>query len=134
LINKSRFQLYICSGEVPLCIMYWYLYVLGSTIFVYIATAINNIINPEYTRLQLLVVFIEFVYFICYQVLINVGVWRSANAYKGIKIWGILAKISIVLSFIVAITTCIYVYISLNQLVDLVKEVTCWFSAFRAFC
>ncbi len=134
MINKSRFQLYICSGEVPLCIMYWYLYVLGSTIFVYIATAINNIINPEYTRLQLLVVFIEFVYFICYQVLINVGVWRSANAYKGIKIWGILAKISIVLSFIVAITTCIYVYISLNQLVDLVKEVTCWFSAFRAFC
>ena len=114
--------------------MYWYLYVLGSTIFVYIATAINNIINPEYTRLQLLVVFIEFVYFIYYQVLINVGVWRSANAYKGIKIWGILAKISIVLSFIVAITTCIYVYISLNQLVDLVKEVTCWFSAFRAFC
>lgn len=134
MINKSRFQLYICSGEVPLCIMYWYLYVLGSTIFVYIATAINNIINPEYTRLQLLVVFIEFVYFIYYQVLINVGVWRSANAYKGIKIWGILAKISIVLSFIVAITTCIYVYISLNQLVDLVKEVTCWFSAFRAFC
>ena len=134
MINKSRFQLYICSGEVPLCIMYWYLYFLGSTIFVYIATAINNIINPEYTRLQLLVVFIEFVYFIYYQVLINVGVWRSANAYKGIKIWGILAKISIVLSFIVAITTCIYVYISLNQLVDLVKEVTCWFSAFRAFC
>ena len=130
MINKERFPFYICSGEVPLCTMYWGLYVLGSAIFVYIATAINNIINPEYTRLQLLVVFIEFVYFIYYQVLINVGVWRSANAYKGIKIWGILAKISIVLNFIVTITTCIYVYISLNQLVDLVKEVTCWFSAF----
>ena len=130
MINKERFPFWICSGEVPLCNMYWGLYVLGSAIFVYIATAINNIINPEYTRLQLLVVFIWFFYFICYQVLINVGVWRSANAYKGIKIWGILAKISIVLSFIVTITTCIYVYISLNQLVDLVKEVTCWFSAF----
>lgn len=132
MINKERFPFpfWICSGEVPLCIMYWGLYVLGSAIFVYIATAINNIINPEYTRLQLLVVFIEFFYFICYQVLINVGVWRSANAYKGIKIWGILAKISIVLNFIVTITTCIYVYITLNQLVDLVKEVICWFPAF----
>ena len=39
-------------------------------------------------------------FFIPWQIYIAVGIWRSADKYKGKKFWSILAKISVVLGIV----------------------------------
>jgi hypothetical protein len=84
----------IWNGELPLVKVYW-LYGVAFGSFI----AIFSVLIKDYsTGLIVLTVAL-----IPYQILVVVGTWRSANAYKNKKIWAVLAKIHVVFGVIAAL-------------------------------
>lgn len=90
----------IWNGELPLFKVYWIYGVLGGLIIRLIVEGSYNLISLQYLTVfsYTLITLI-----LAYQLLLSVGIWRSANAYQGSKEWALLAKIAAVLGLIIAI-------------------------------
>ena len=84
----------IWNGELPLVKVYWLYGVALGAFFTIFSLLIKNY------PIALIVIAIAL---IPYQILVFVGIWRSADAYKDKKIWAILAKVNVVFSVIAAL-------------------------------
>lgn len=97
----------IWNGELPLYKVYWIYGVLVSVIIRLFVEVSFNFVSLDYAS--------AFSYFLVavvvpYQILVSVGVWRSATAYTRNKIWAVLAKIVAVLWVFVALGVAIQTY------------------------
>lgn len=90
----------IWTGDLPLFKVYWIYGVLGGLIIKvivegsYYFVSLNYLTVFSYTLVALV---------LAYQLLLSVGIWRSAEAYKKSKVWPVLAKIGAVLGLITAL-------------------------------
>jgi hypothetical protein len=80
-------------GDVPLRTTYWVCGVLTNVVWL-ILLALAAVINS--LALLALVAVLHFLY----SVLITVAIWRSAGRYRGKRIWGDLARVSVALGVI----------------------------------
>jgi len=78
-------------GEYPLVVSYWVFGVLGNVL---LGIPLALIDFPSNTEKQWLLFTVTLVF----AVLVNVGIWRSATNYLGLKLLKILAKVSVVIS------------------------------------
>lgn len=84
----------IWNGELPLVKVYWlYGVVFGAFV------AIFSVLIKDYPTALILLTFA----LIPYQILVFVGIWRSADAYTNKKLWAVLAKVHVVLGIISAL-------------------------------
>ena len=95
----------IWNGELPLVKVYWlYGVVFGAFV------AIFSVLIKDYPTALILLTFA----LIPYQILVFVGIWRSANAYTNKKVWAVLAKVHVVLGVIAALNGVAVVSKNLN--------------------
>jgi hypothetical protein len=87
----------IWNGELPLVKIYWVYGVLVGLllrIFVEVSYPFVSISHLQLYSYFLIAVLIP------YQILISVGIWRSATAYTEVQVWAILAKIAAVIGLL----------------------------------
>jgi hypothetical protein len=84
----------IWDGKLPLVKVYW-LYGVAVGVFF----AIFSLLIKDYPTALIVIT----VALIPYQILVFVGIWRSADAYRDKKIWAVLAKVHVVLGVIAAL-------------------------------
>jgi hypothetical protein len=84
----------IWDGKLPLVKVYWLYGVAVGAFF-----TIFSLLIKDYP-IALIVIAIAL---IPYQILVFVGIWRSADAYRDKKIWAILAKVHVVFGVIAAL-------------------------------
>tara|TARA_B100001248_G_scaffold259822_1_gene246651 strand:- start:2029 stop:2328 length:300 start_codon:yes stop_codon:yes gene_type:complete len=84
MINKLLFKNFI-DGKYSLALSFWVFGFIGLIILGIIAA----LIYPNMTFVRLIIY--------PYLIYVSIGIWRSANNYKGLKIFSILAKILLVL-------------------------------------
>jgi hypothetical protein len=90
----------IWNGELPLVKVYWvYGVLVGLLIKVFVEVSysfvsINHLQSYSYFLIAIL---------IPYQLLISVGIWRSATVYTNNKVWAVLAKIAAVIGLLVVL-------------------------------
>jgi hypothetical protein len=84
----------IWDGKLPLVKVYWLYGVAVGAFF-----TILSLLIKDYP-IALIVIAIAL---IPYQILVFVGIWRSADAYRDKKIWAILAKVHVVFGVIAAL-------------------------------
>ena len=89
----------IWNGELPLFKVYWIYGVLVGLIIRVIVESSYYFIALKYLSVfsYTLVILV-----VAYQLLLSVGIWRSADAYQKNKVWPVLAKIGAVLGLIMA--------------------------------
>ena len=84
----------IWNGELPLVKVYWlYGVAVGLVLIIF------SLLIKDYPTALILLTFA----LIPYQILVFVGIWRSANAYTNKKVWAVLAKVHVVLGVIAAL-------------------------------
>lgn len=91
----------IWNGKLPLFKVYWIYGVLGGLIIRLIVEGSYNLISLQYLSVfsYTLITLV-----LAYQLLLSVGIWRSASAYQGSKDWAVLAKIVAVVGLIMAVS------------------------------
>ena len=73
----------------------------------------QSIIQQKFFNISLIaktIILIQGIFFFFYTFIATIGVWRSANNYKGKKIWIYLAKIAIVYAFYSYIQNALFLY------------------------
>ena len=83
-------------GEYSLAVSYWIFGALGNLLMA-IPLALIDISSS--TEKQWLLSGIT----LAITILVNIGIWRSANNYLGFKLWKILAKIAVIISIALTI-------------------------------
>jgi hypothetical protein len=84
----------IWDGKLPLVKVYWLYGVAVGAFF-----TILSLLIKDYP----IVLIVIAIALIPYQILVFVGIWRSADAYRDKKIWAVLAKVHVVLGVIAAL-------------------------------
>ena len=96
----------IWRGEATLAKVYWFYGAIGGVIFFFVPMTFFAAVNLLATANPVALAFAA-IYGLgfapTYMVIISVGIWRSANAYEGRALWGLLAKVSVVLGIIEAV-------------------------------
>lgn len=117
-LKKRLFALW--HGDIPLVKTYW-LYGLFTSVVVTVLNVL--IIEPARssmdTNVALGTFIVLFLALICYSVVIYVGIWRAAGKYEGRRLWGFLAKASVVWWVIVSIAASVSTFGSVKQIVAL---------------
>jgi len=97
-------------GDVPLVLTYWmYGFVVGVAFAMaffaidYLVTGLAEGFGPMFILGLMLVYFV-------YTAFINVAIWRSASKYRGRKLWAILAKIMVLVSWAALIREAWQIY------------------------
>lgn len=90
----------IWNGELPLFKVYW----LYGLVVGFFSVVLIQLLKDSRTS----IIFISLA-LIPYQVLVLVGIWRSASNYNKNKLWMILAKIHVVLSAIIQLSSLIVI-------------------------
>ena len=103
--NEKGFFGKLSNGDFGLAKTYW---IYGILVGIG-ANIISNFINS----VGFLVLFI--VACTAYEIPVILGVWRSSSKYNGLKLWAILAKISVVLWVITLIAAWLIVFGLLTQ-------------------
>ena len=86
--KKNNFFVKFCNGELSLQMSYWGV---GVGIGIVIGLLIGIFIGAAGMSEDAIWGFL-----IPFQIYTVVGIWRSANKYKGAKFWSILAKVAVV--------------------------------------
>jgi hypothetical protein len=90
----------IWNGELPLVKVYWVYGVLVGLlikVFVEVSYSFVSINHLQFYSYFLIAILIP------YQLLISVGIWRSATVYTKNKVWAVLAKIAAVIGLLVVL-------------------------------
>ena len=92
-------------GELPLWFQFWVLYLFGSCFLAAICSAMMDMYEPveEIESILMLLngIFLLvtlFVGLIAYEVLVMIGLWRSAGRYACSRVWSVLTRLYIVAS------------------------------------
>lgn len=119
-LKNSNLFLRLLKGNVPLATTYWGYGVLVGILFNCISLAIEYNYFAMEEKLETIILGYYF-FVLAYQIFISIAIWNSAGNYKGKKIWAILARIMVVLSVIVTISS----FIPTKQSnLDLQEEIT----------
>lgn len=110
--NPNSFIKRLMFGDYGLYKTYWIFgYLVGA-----VATPIIYLIESD-SRLQLL----TFAHFI-YQFIVYIGIWNSANKYKGLRLWVVLAKTTSVLGILFRLVNLFNIGKYFNfSIVDIIK-------------
>lgn len=100
-------------GRYSLVISYWLFGVLGNALLSIPAALIDLTSSPEKQWAFLTIT-------LAYTVFVNVGIWRSATNYLGLKLWKILTKITVIISTSLTIITL--TTLALNVEIPLFKK------------
>ena len=91
-------------GEYPLVKSFWLFFIVGDLFYHFLFGLFGGFFSGflgvhAARRSGSVAIFLMLVYFayVVYLVISSVGTWRSSDNYSGSKVWGILAKIYIVL-------------------------------------
>ena len=97
-------------GDVPLVLTYWvYGFVVGIAFAMaffaidYFITGLDEGFGPMFILGLMLVYFV-------YTAFINIAIWRSASKYRGRKLWAVLAKIMVLVSWAALIREAWQIY------------------------
>jgi len=90
---SDNFYLKLVRGEFGLFKTYWLYGVLVGFVVVLLIERITKV--GDFSRLGKHLV--PFLVYSVYQIPVLIGAWRASNNYTGLKVWAILAKITIVL-------------------------------------
>lgn len=96
----------IWRGEAPLAKVYWFYGAIGSFLFFLVPTTLlagSTLLAFENPAMLAFLAIYGLGFAPTYIVIISVGIWRSANVYQGRALWGLLAKVSVVLGIIEAV-------------------------------
>lgn len=106
----------IWNGELPLVKVYWIYFVLAGVLLRILVEIGNSLVSINHLQLfSYLLIAIA----IPYQILVSVGIWRSAEAYTQGKVWAVLAKIAAVIGLLAVLGAS---FKSLNDEVDSIFE------------
>jgi hypothetical protein len=91
IISLKDFYIKFINGKISLAISFWLIGFLGTGLVALIIFFIIFIIfsSTNYTLVRFLA--------LPWYIFITIGIWKSSDSYKGLKIWSILAKIFIII-------------------------------------
>jgi hypothetical protein len=95
--ERPNILLRLCGGDLSLAVTYWLFGVLGRLIW---AVAID-LLRPS-TGIEMYPLLAGM---IGYSIVVYVGIWRAADKYTGRREWVFLAKIVVVMGFVLLIRT-----------------------------
>ena len=88
--SSDSFLSKLISGDYSLPKAYWLFGVLGDVFF-------NILVTIALASGATAVHFLVMIASVIYALIVSVGIWRSSDKYQGLKVWAILAKISVVI-------------------------------------
>jgi hypothetical protein len=80
-------------GKLPLYIAFWWFGILGTIALGFLFTLIFSAEDDP----SIIEIFLVAIVSIGYQILISIGIWRSADAYQGDKGYAVAARLTVVL-------------------------------------
>lgn len=98
----------LLEGKIPLFIAFWFWFIFISffiEVFFQIESLNNTFYETNYSQLLL------YIFILIYSILIFIIIFRSANRYKGSKVWSFLSKTIITINL----------FLSLSYSIDIIK-------------
>ena len=103
-------------GRLPLVVSFWFFGVIGTFV-------LGILIIPLSTpagELSVLKIFLAAIVFLGYQIVISVGIWRSADAYRGDKGYAVAARLVVAGYAVFAVFMLGYVLLMIPLLVTVI--------------
>ena len=97
--EKFPFFLRLARGDFGLARTYWLFGVLAGCVVSLVAQTVDRTLDAY--NAVVAVVAIGLVH-VPYQIVVAIGVWRAAGAYRGPRLWGVLAKTAVVVGVVLA--------------------------------